>query len=272
MLGKLLGYEMKAYGRILVPMYIALIALAAILGVSFKFLPERMTQSLLFVLALILYVLLLVAVVVVTAVLGISRYYSNMLGREGYMMFSLPVKTSTMMSAKTLAALIWTIFGTAVGGLAIMTTFVLGKFTNEDYAQVGKWMVELLKLAKPYAGHILAWVGIMILAVLVIIVRVYAAVAIGGQWGAHRLPASILAYVAFKVIEVIIANIVQSIEPLSNWIENLLWDSNVVTDTMTVTGIGSWRLQIFVLVIILIQLAVYWLLAWHFTDKKLNLA
>ena len=276
MLGKLLGYEMKAYGRILVPIYIALIALAAILGISFKLLPEKTTMSVIFAFALIIYILLLFAVGAVTTILGISRYYNNMLGREGYLMFSLPVKTSTLMSAKTLAALIWTIFGAIVGFAAIATTFVLGKFTSADYAQMGETFEVLFKFAKPYTGHIIFWIFIMILSVLTLIIRVYAAVSIGSQWSNHRLVGSILAYIGFKLVEVIIANIIQAIDPVRNWFENLLTDSTVTVThesiTASTTGISSWALQLVVLAIILIEIVVYWLLAWHFTDRKLNLA
>lgn len=276
MLGKLLGYEMKAYGRILVPIYIALIALAAILGISFKLLPEKTTMSVIFAFALIIYILLLFAVGAVTTILGISRYYNNMLGREGYLMFSLPVRTSTLMTAKTLAALIWTIFGAIVGFAAIATTFVLGKFTSADYAQMGETFEVLFKFAKPYTGHIIFWIFIMTLSVLTLIVRVYAAVSIGSQWSSHRLVGSILAYIGFKLIEVIIANIIQAIDPVRNWFENLLTDSTVTVThdsiTASTTGISSWALQLVVLAIILIELIVYWLLAWHFTDRKLNLA
>ena len=276
MLGKLLGYEMKAYGRILVPIYIALIALAAILGISFKLLPEKTTMSVIFACAVILYILLLFAVGAVTTILGISRYYNNMLGREGYLMFSLPVKTSTLMSAKTLAAMIWTIFGAIVGFAAIATTFVLGKFTSADYAQMGEAFETLFKVVKPYSGHIILWIGIMILSILTLIVRVYAAVAIGSQWSSHRLVGSILAYIVFKLIEVIIANIFQAIGPVREWFERLVADSTVTAThsaiTASATGIDSWALQLVVLAIILIELVVYWLLAWHFTDRKLNLA
>ena len=276
MLGKLLGYEMKAYGRILVPIYIALIALAAILGISFKLLPEKTTLSVIFAFALIVYILLLVAVGAVTTILGISRYYNNMLGREGYLMFSLPVRTSTLMTAKTLAALIWTIFGAIVGFAAIATTFVLGKFTNADYAQLGEVFEMLFKFIKPYTGHIILWIGIMILAVLVIIVRVYAAVSIGSQWSSHRLVGSILAYIGIKLVEVIIANIFQAIDPVREWFDNLLAESTEVSSfmstTVSTTGLGSWALQLVVLAIILIEIIVYWLLAWYFTDRKLNLA
>ena len=37
MLAKLLGYEMKAFGRILLPLYGALLILAVTLGVSIRF-------------------------------------------------------------------------------------------------------------------------------------------------------------------------------------------------------------------------------------------
>ena len=54
MLGKLLGYEMKAYGRIMVPIYIALIALSVVLGIGFHFLPDAMTHNFIFILLFIL--------------------------------------------------------------------------------------------------------------------------------------------------------------------------------------------------------------------------
>ena len=39
MLSKLIGYEMKAFGRILLPVYLAIVVVAVLLGIDFRFLP-----------------------------------------------------------------------------------------------------------------------------------------------------------------------------------------------------------------------------------------
>lgn len=260
MLGKLLGYEMKAYGRIMVPIYIALIALSAVLGIGFHFLPDAMTHNFIFILLFILYILLLVSVGVMTTILGVNRYYGNLLGREGYFMFSLPTKTSTMMSAKTLAALIWTAFGAIAGFASILLTSFIA-FNDDSFKEIVNAIIEVLPQIKPYLGNIIAWVIVVIFGVVTLIVRVYAAVSIGSQWSGHRMIGSILVYIGFKVIETVIASIVRAITPLREAIENTIGNGDP----------ASFKPVILALAIILIELIIYWVIAWFFTDRKLNL-
>ena len=266
MLRKLIAYEMKAYGRILVPIYIALLALAAILGLSLKFLPAWTTQNVFFVFAVLLYIILLLSVVVVTTLLAINRYYGNLLGREGYFMFSLPVRSSTLMVSKTLSAMIWTAFGTIVGFAAVAMVSIVA-FNGTDYIEFKQALHMFYKeIISPNIGHVIFWIAIMILVLVTVIVRVYAAVAIGSQWSGHRLLGSVLAYVGIKIVETIIASVISSVDFLKNGVEHLMWNSPA-----DVNGFTNWRLQIVVLAIIAVQIVIYWVLAWYFTDRRLNL-
>ena len=259
MLGKLLGYEMKAYGRIMVPIYIALIALSAILGIGYHFMPDAM-HNFIYVLLFILYILLLVPVVVMTTILGVNRYYGNLLGREGYFMFSLPTRTSTMMAAKTLAALIWTAFGAIAGFASVLTTSLIA-LHGDAYKEILEAFTEVLPELKPYIGNIIIWVIVLIFGVVGLIVRVYAAVSIGSQWNGHRMIGSILVYIGFKIIETIIASVIRAITPLRTAIENIIGNGDP----------ASFKTPILALVIILIGIVIYWVIAWFFTDRKLNL-
>lgn len=264
MLGKLIGYEMKAYSRIMVPIFIAVAALSVIIGLGLRFIPEWVGGNVLFALTLILYIGLLVAIAVMTTILGINRYYGNLLGREGYFMFSLPVKTSTMMLAKTIGALIWTVLGAIVGGASIALISVIG-FNTKDYAEIINAFKMLLTEIKPYTGYFILWVIVIIMAVIQLIVQVYAAVSIGSQWSGHRLIGSILVYIGFEIIEAIIATIIRAIHPLANWIER------VMTGTPYPGTTPNYGAPILILVLILVEIVIFWVIAWYFTDRKLNL-
>lgn len=48
---------------------------------------------------------------VMTFILIVTRFDRNLLGDEGYLMFTLPAKTSTLITAKLLTAILW-LFGT----------------------------------------------------------------------------------------------------------------------------------------------------------------
>ena len=89
MLGKLIKYEFNANSRTFLPMYIALILVAAVNRVL------RVTMSeanLAFGISIMLLVGLFMALGIITLVVIIQRFNKNLLGDEGYLMFTLPVK------------------------------------------------------------------------------------------------------------------------------------------------------------------------------------
>lgn len=116
MLGKLLKYELKATSRTFIPLYIALVLVALVnhlllLGdIQFGFALTTMILMGLFV-----------ALAVVTLVVLIQRFSKNLLGDEGYLMFTLPVKPSQLILSKLLVTVFWTI----LSGIVSIITFIL---------------------------------------------------------------------------------------------------------------------------------------------------
>ena len=89
MLSKLLKYEFKATCRIYGGLYLAILAAAALLGAFFRF-PALISDFPIAVVTTV-YLMLCVAIAVITALTIIQRFTRNLLGREGYLMHTLPV-------------------------------------------------------------------------------------------------------------------------------------------------------------------------------------
>src|SRR5699024_4932362 len=108
MLIKLMKHEFRATARIMGPLYLILLAVA--LGFNFS---ARLMDSSSFVLnmmaALIVmaYVIAVIAVFVVAFILMLQRFYKNLLGDEGYLMFTLPVSIHQHVWSKLIVSAVW---------------------------------------------------------------------------------------------------------------------------------------------------------------------
>ena len=104
MLGKLMKYELMATGRVFLPMYAALLILS---GVSrlLALLPLNTPRTI----GIVISVILMVGIMVITFVLMIQRFRSNLLSNEGYLMMTLPVKTDSLILSKMFTSAIWSV-------------------------------------------------------------------------------------------------------------------------------------------------------------------
>lgn len=137
MLKKLMKYEVRATGRILLPLYGALIAFAILnkiffFGnvpldkVNFEFLDGIPAAISIFA-----YGCIMAAVFIVTFFIIIQRFYKNLLGDEGYLMNTLPVATWKNISSKLIVAMLWTIIS---GFIAVFSIFIM-VFNTETFSR-----------------------------------------------------------------------------------------------------------------------------------------
>ena len=106
MLGKLIKYEFKATGRTMLLLIAAVLVLAALSGMSVILLDRETSYGILqaiFVLILIAFFACIFALGVMALAMMIERFYKNLLGSEGYLMFTLPVSTSSLIASKALS-------------------------------------------------------------------------------------------------------------------------------------------------------------------------
>ena len=105
MLSKLLKYEFKATCRIYGGLYLAILAAAALLGAFFRF-PALVSEFPIVVVTTV-YLMLCVAIAVITALTIIQRFTRNLLGREGYLMHTLPVTPAQLILSKLISSMVW---------------------------------------------------------------------------------------------------------------------------------------------------------------------
>ncbi|MGX4599411.1 ABC transporter permease [Faecalimicrobium sp. JNUCC 81] len=203
MLGKLLKYELKAYIRIFIPIYIAIIAMS--------FLNRLFGGSELFQMQFIMTTVLIglfVALYVLSIIIAIQRFRKNLLGDEGYLMFTLPVKTSSIIISKYLASLIFTILSGLVALLSFMIIFNAMNISEITLAFNEIW--NGLSSQPEFRSLIFIISAGLFLAYSTFILQIYLSLSVGQlpKFNKHR---NIVALATFFIINVIIGNVNNSI-------------------------------------------------------------
>ncbi len=255
----------KMFGRILLPLYGLLIATSIITGLSLSAVMNNVLDEYLMVFMPIVYGVILVAVGVMTIVLLINSFYKNLLGREGYLMFSLPVSTNKLISAKVISNVIWIIFSVLafiISASALAFTMIgLVTPTFEEIAHT------LSQVTPTMIINIILGIVVFIVIISLMIIRIYAAMAIGSQWNEHRIIGSILAYGGFQIAEAVIMTILGMTGYASHYIFALL---NRPFDMDGVANPFGFGLLIMIVGFGIVA-AIYWFVTWYFLEKRLNL-
>ena len=121
MLGKLIKHEFKATAKLLLPLLAAVLALMGGFQVIFlvvKLLTGRNDShplvAVLFALFAVLAAFALLAMLAVIVIVAVQRFYKNLLGDEGYLMFTLPATPGQQIFSKLLVSLVWSLMGIVV--------------------------------------------------------------------------------------------------------------------------------------------------------------
>jgi hypothetical protein len=112
---RLMKYEFMAMGRVFLPLYGALIIISLVnmtLGLVGLEVPERI--------GIVISVLLMIGIAVVTLILIIQRFWTNLLSNEGYLMMTLPVSTDKIILSNLIVASVWYVVSTGVVTVAIL--------------------------------------------------------------------------------------------------------------------------------------------------------
>lgn len=217
MLGKLFKYEMKSTARVFLPLFAAILVfallnkLAILLFVNadspFLKIPQNMLLA--------AYILLVIATFAMCVIVSVQRFYKNLLGQEGHLMFTLPVTTSANILAKGFAAILWffsTVAVTLVSVLVVAPNYLWLDQVRDTLAQTGGQAHQLFGMGW---GTVIAIGAVFLfLSFLSFLLQLYTAISFGQLSSNHKLAASFGAYVAiyaalqilFSVVVVILFN------------------------------------------------------------------
>ena len=109
MLRKLLKHEFRATGRIMLPLYLILLATAIGANFSTRGLLETDLKvlDLLGGLLVMAFAVAIIAVCVMSMVVMVQRFYKNLLQDEGYVMMTLPVSVHQQVWSKLIVSAVW---------------------------------------------------------------------------------------------------------------------------------------------------------------------
>lgn len=210
MLGKLLKYEIKSTGRVFLPLYGVLVVVSII--ISLLFTAESNMSGLVNGILVMLYFSLMVAIGVVTFVVIIQRFYKNLLTDEGYLMFTLPVKTWHLVTSKLLIAMLWSAVSSLAAAFSLF--FIMtGTFGNVGgIIQVAKEVFQQAALTGINLGLIIFEFSILMLISLAAnVLLIYAAIALGHIANRRQIVWSAVAYIGMLTILQIATSLVMEI-------------------------------------------------------------
>ncbi len=196
MLGKLLKHELKATIRFFFPLYVALIGITIFNKIFFELnINDSGFLGIFHGLFLTAYILIIFAVFVVAFIITILRFYKNLLGDEGYLMFTLPVKTYQHITSKLIISLFWFFLsiimvilsiGILLAGTGYLSDFLveLTQVFREGYRIMGSKLTVSIILS-----IILIFIG-QITGTLMF----YVSISIGHLSNKYRVLGSIVAY------------------------------------------------------------------------------
>ena len=210
MLKQLLKYEFKATKSLYFGLYLALALLSVVLGVSFRQENARVDNTnfgRLEVILMVLYLSVLFAIAVLCFVSTVQRFYKNLLGREGYLMHTLPVTETQLILSKLITSMVWVLCSGLVGIVCITVMVSIGVIDQETFGMVDwnswKQLWQMLyEEIGPEFWVAMAWTILINLARLAsLILCVYAACMIAHQFPKHVMVAGILAFIGLNIVE-----------------------------------------------------------------------
>ena len=275
MLGKLFKYEMKSTARTFLPFFAAILAFSLINKLTTLFFSGSKFFDIPQALLMATYILLIAAAFVMCFIVSIQRFYKNLLGPEGYLMFTLPVTTSANILSKALAAIIWFLS-------TIATTLVSVLIVVPDYkwiAEVGNAMTETnaeLSVMFGYGwGTLITILAIFFfLAFVAFVFQVYTSISLGQLSNNHKLAVSFGAYIAvYALIQIVSSVLLLMLVNISGI--NIL-GSISLTDLLSpaaLAPVGSFTTGLFLGEIGLqaILSVVFFFMTRHLLGKRLNL-
>lgn len=203
MLSKLLKHELRATGRVLLPIYVLLAVSTGLFCLSIHIGTDVTSTALSIFRGLVgfVFAVTVIGAGIVTLALMVYRFYKNYMTEEGYLMFTLPVSTGALIWSKLIVALLWTAVTGLVTLLAISLAAVSSPFLAESLPDLrAMWQYLLGQISGgQIAAFIAEFVVLFVLSAMGSYLMFYAAIALGHSFSNHKVLLSVVFYLAFAL-------------------------------------------------------------------------
>lgn len=266
MLRKLMKYEFKATGRIILPLFAALLIVSAVnglisvLGGSYESIP--------WALGMLLALTMIISCFVLVIIQAIQRFRQSLLSSEGHLMMTLPVKTDSLILSKMFVSSIWAFGSFLVAVLALLIMSLSGAVFGPDFLVPFRMLgEELSSVALPLAIYLIEAIVFIALAIFSSILMLYACISLGMLVNKRRdlfaFGAFVVISTALQILLAIAIAIGAAFQIEFRWLDTLFSGRSAFETT-----------QILVPVVILFEAALcalFYAITRHMLKRKLNL-
>lgn len=270
MLRKLMKHEFRATGRIMLPLYLVLLATA--IGANFSTRGLLATRyrilDVLGTLLVIAFAIAIVGVCVMSMVVMVQRFYKNLLQDEGYVMMTLPVSIHQQVWSKLIVSAVWF----AITVLAVILAACIMAF-NVDvikyfFQGLGELFAELRRIEAYYAinGTAIAaeFAVLCFLGCCAVCLQFYAALAVGHSFANHKLAWSVLWFFLFQFVVQFLGGMGITVFDTLNLFDFL--------PSWHIGGMAAIHLGMLILIIgVVIYGAIFYFITTYFLKRRLNL-
>ena len=203
----------KEVGMVMMPLYAAMLVLAAAAGLSMRFSIMKGTRDfvastvpgVVTLILMLVYGALILAMAVMTLVMTTRNFRDNLLGSRGYLMNTLPVTTQSQVLSKSLNGLIWI----ALGGVASAvsgTIALLFVMRRQDWTEFFRTINEMFGDRMSPWVMLLQLVILFVLGALQIVTKIFVSISVGNLWRSKRGLGAVLMFVGLTVLQTLISN------------------------------------------------------------------
>lgn len=215
-LSKLLKYDLRANMKIYLFVWPAIITLALIDRLVLTVNLNGVIGSIFAVMTTFLFVLALIAACILALIISIIRFYSGLLRNEGYLMFTLPVKSWQLILSKFLTALLT--IAVTIGLSILCAIFVFGGIDG-----LLDMLSALLSASDiPTGITLVLTILLTVVSLCIAILQIYLSCSIGHLFRRKRILFSILFYYAIDVTVDIITILLMAVFIGTDSINHLL--------------------------------------------------
>ena len=222
MFGKLLKYDFRAMWKQFAFIWPAALVLAVVNRFTLDGLDSSSSVGETTAgVAMLVYVAILMAMFIVAVIFTIQRFYKGLLGDEGYLMHTLPVKPWQLVASKLLCAVAATAVNVAV---AILSMLLIIPWSKEDVQEVlqafrylfSHWNIQATEMTVA----VLEFALCTLVSLAVGYLHLYLAMALGHLFNKNRVAMSVVAFIALQVVVSILGNMI--LPPINELISPLV--------------------------------------------------
>ena len=202
MLGKLLKYDFRAMWKQFSVIWPAALVIALINRFTLPFNRQGglgVENELLAVITITVFIGVMCAMFVVAMVFVLTRFYRGLLGDEGYLMHTLPVKTWQLVLSKLVCAIVVTVVNVLVSFLAMFLMMPINWIEVFDI-ELWKSLVQGLLRQPDALLYMAEFFLLCVVALALMVTMVYLSMAIGHLFHRRRVLMSVVAFFALDIV------------------------------------------------------------------------